>query len=158
MILIGRLTADPEIFTTGSGKKYAKYRLAVDRPNKTDGGQNADFISCIAWEKGADFVERYLSKGTKIAIEGRIQTGSYEKDGVKHYTTDIVVERHEFCEKRDSGATAPAAYGQPPQPLGQPAYTPPSAYGQWGQAPKPPQAEPQADFTMLTGEDDQLPF
>ena len=157
-ILIGRLTADPEISTTSSGKKYAKYRLAVDRMTKQEGQQNADFISCIVWEKGAEFAERYLTKGTKIAIEGRIQTGSYEKDGVKHYTTDIVVERHEFCEKRDSGAAAPAAYGQPPQNLGKPAYTPPSAYGQWGQAPQPPQAPPQADFQMLSGEDDQLPF
>ena len=91
-------------------------------------------------------------------MEGRIQTGSYEKDGQKHYTTDIVVERHEFCESKNSANQAPAAYGQQPQHLGQPAYTPPSAYGQWGQAQQPPQAPQQTDFQMLTGEDDQLPF
>lgn len=156
-ILIGRLAADPEINTTSGGKKYARYRLAVDRQTKADGKQTTDFIPCVTWDKGADFAERYLSKGMKIAVEGRIQTGSYEKDGVKHYTTDIVVDRHEFCESKGSGGhAAPSAWGQPPQHLGQPAYTPPSAYGQWGQPPAKPQA-PAHDFERITGEE-KLPF
>lgn len=108
VILIGRLVADPEIRYTQSGKAVASYRLAVDRPFKQDGQQEADFINCVAWGKAGEFAGNYLHKGTKIAIEGRIQTGSYEKDGVKHYTTDIVVDRHEFCESRSSGQAATA--------------------------------------------------
>lgn len=107
MILIGRLTADPEIRQTNSGKTVASYRLAVDRNVKTEGQPEADFINCTAWGKTGEFAEKYLHKGTKIAIEGRIQTGSYEKEGVKHYTTDIIVNRHEFCESKrsvDSGS------------------------------------------------------
>lgn len=114
VILIGRLVADPEIRYTQSGKAVASYRLAVDRPFKQDGQQEADFINCVAWGKTGEFAGNYLRKGTKIAVEGRIQTGSYEKDGVKHYTTDIVVDRHEFCESRSSGqaATANSSAGQ----------------------------------------------
>lgn len=108
VILIGRLVADPEIRYTQSGKAVASYRLAVDRPFKQDGQQEADFINCVAWGKTGEFAGNYLRKGTKIAVEGRIQTGSYEKDGVKHYTTDIVVDRHEFCESRSSGQAATA--------------------------------------------------
>lgn len=108
VILIGRLVADPEIRYTQSGKAVASYRLAVDRPFKQDGQQETDFINCVAWGKTGEFAGNYLHKGTKIAIEGRIQTGSYEKDGVKHYTTDIVVDRHEFCESRSSGQAATA--------------------------------------------------
>ena len=108
VILIGRLVADPEIRYTQSGKAVASHRLAVDRPFKQDGQQEADFINCVAWGKTGEFAGNYLHKGTKIAIEGRIQTGSYEKDGVKHYTTDVVVDRHEFCESRSSGQAATA--------------------------------------------------
>lgn len=109
MILIGRLTSAPEVMNTQSGKAVARYRLAVDRQRKKDGQQEADFISCVAWDKGAEFAHRYLSKGTKIAVEGRIQTGSYEKDGVKHYTTDVIVERQEFCESKNAAQTAEPA-------------------------------------------------
>lgn len=114
MILIGRLTADPEIRQTNSGKTVASYRMAVDRNVKTEGQPEADFINCTAWGKTGEFAEKYLHKGMKIAVEGRIQTGSYEKDGVKHYTTDIIVDRHEFCESKrsaDSGCYAEPAQG-----------------------------------------------
>lgn len=109
VILIGRLTSAPEVMNTQSGKAFARYRLAVDRQRKKDGQQEADFISCVAWDKGAEFAHRYLSKGTKIAVEGRIQTGSYEKDGVKHYTTDVIVERQEFCESKSAAQTTEPA-------------------------------------------------
>lgn len=112
--LIGRLTADPEIRSTQSGKTVASYRLAVDRNVKTEGQPEADFINCKAFGKTGEFAEKYLHKGTKIAVEGRIQTGNYEKDGVKHYTTDIIVDRHEFCESKrssDSGSYAEPAQG-----------------------------------------------
>lgn len=119
VILIGRLTADPEIRQTQNGTSVSRYRLAVDRPKKQDGEQETDFLSCVCFGKSADFAPKYLHKGMKIAVEGRIQTGSYEKDGAKHYTTDIIVDRHEFCESRQaaSGTAAPApAYAPAPAP------------------------------------------
>lgn len=107
-ILIGRLTADPEIRATQSGKNVASYRLAVDRAFKSDGQPDADFINCIAFGKGAEFAEKYLHKGMKIALEGRIQTRSYDdRDGKKVYVTEVIVEHHEFCESKrssDSGS------------------------------------------------------
>lgn len=109
VILIGRLVADPDLKITPAGTSVAKYRMAVDRPFSKDGKREADFISCVAFGKGADFAGNHLHKGTKIAIEGRIQTGSYEKeDGSKVYTTDVIVDRHEFCESRNA-ANAPSA-------------------------------------------------
>lgn len=96
------MTADPELRHTQAGKAVVSYRLAVDRQFKSDGQPEADFINCVAWGKTGEFAGKYLHRGTKIAIEGRIQTGSYEKDGVKHYTTDIIVDRHEFCESKRS--------------------------------------------------------
>lgn len=89
VILMGRLTKDPE------GDKAARYTLAVDGYE-----DHTDYISCVTFGKTADFAKQYLRKGTKIAIEGRLNTGSYEKDGKKVYTTDVIVDRHEFCEKR----------------------------------------------------------
>lgn len=112
---IGRLVADPEVRVTQSGSTVTKYRLAVNRRFKREGEQEADFINCVAFGKNAEFAGNYLHKGTKIAIEGRLQTGSYTKDdGTKVYTTDIVVENHEFCESRatESAPTpAPATSG-----------------------------------------------
>lgn len=91
----------------------ARYTLAVDRmKTKNNQDPGADFISCVAFGKRGEFAEKYLKKGMKVAITGRIQTGSYDaKDGHKVYTTDVVVEEHEFCEKRE-GTAAPAE----PQP------------------------------------------
>lgn len=98
---IGRLTADPEIIKTQSGQTIARYRLAVERRYKQEGQPDADFLNCTVFGKGAEFVQNFLRKGLKIAVEGRIQTGSYEKDGVRHYTTTVIVDNHEFCESRD---------------------------------------------------------
>ena len=97
--------------TNNSNTAIARYTLAVNRPYKQNGGQEADFLPCIAFGRTAEFAEKYLAKGMRVAIEGRIQTGSYtNRDGQKVYTTDVVVERQEFLEKRadnsqpDSGA------------------------------------------------------
>lgn len=105
-ILIGRLTKSPEIRTTADGLNIARYILAVDRMKKGE----ADFITCVAFGKAADFAEKWLTKGTKIAITGHIQTGSYESKSGKVYTTEIVIESQEFCEKKDPTAqpTEPA--------------------------------------------------
>lgn len=96
VIICGRLTKDAEVRTSQSGKQIARYTLAVDRYNS-----DADYISCVAFGKNAEFAEKYLSKGTKILIEGSIKTGSYtNKDNKKVYTTDVIVDRHEFVEKK----------------------------------------------------------
>lgn len=104
--LIGRLTRDPEVrYTQGANAiAIARYGLAVDRRYKKDGEADADFINCVAFGKNGEFAEKYLKKGMKIAVSGRIQTGSYEKDGQKIYTTDVVVEEHDFCESKSSSA------------------------------------------------------
>ena len=98
VILIGRMTANPEMRYTQNEKPVASYTLAVDRQ-----GEGADFINCVAWNKNAEFASKYLTKGTKIAAEGRIQTRTYDdKDGKKVYVTEVVVDRHEFCERKNS--------------------------------------------------------
>lgn len=103
VVLMGRLTKDPTVSTSQSGVKIARYTLAIDRKGK-DGG--ADFISCVTFKQGADFAEQYLKKGVKIAVEGSITTGSYtNKDNQKVYTTDVIVNRHEFCESRGEAKT-----------------------------------------------------
>lgn len=110
VILIGRLTADPEVrYSQGEQSLcIARYRLAVNRKASKDKEQEADFISCIAFGKQGEFVERYLFKGMKIAVTGRIQTGSYtDKDGRKVYTTDVIAEEHEFCESKQNNEPAP---------------------------------------------------
>ena len=107
VILMGRLTRDPEVrYSQGdSASAVARYTLAVDRRFRRDGEASADFINCVAFGKAAEFAERYLRQGVKIAVTGRIQTGSYtNRDGQKVYTTDVVVEEHEFCESKSSGA------------------------------------------------------
>lgn len=99
--LIGRLTKDPEIYGK-KDKKVAKYTLAVDRAyTNEDGEREADFIRCIAFGRTAEFVETYLEKGVKIGVTGRIQTGRYEdEDGNMKYTTDVIVNSHEFCQSK----------------------------------------------------------
>lgn len=103
VILMGRLTKDPDVRYSQGEKTtaIAKYALAVDRKFKRDGEASADFVNCIAFGKNGEFAEKYLRKGTKIVVVGRIQTGSYtNKEGQKIYTTDVVVEEHEFAESK----------------------------------------------------------
>lgn len=109
VILMGRLTREPDIrYTQGENPMcVARYTLAVDRrfSRSNNEGNNADFISCVAFGRSGEFAEKYLHKGTKIAVTGRIQTGSYtNRDGVKVYTTDVVVEDHEFVESKRAAA------------------------------------------------------
>ncbi|MCR5737132.1 MAG: single-stranded DNA-binding protein [Eubacterium sp.] len=107
VILMGRLTRDPEVrySTAGEGQlAIARYTLAVDRRFRRDGDQQtADFIRCVAFGRSGEFAEKYFHQGTKIAVEGRIQTGSYQnKDGQTVYTTEVVVENQEFAESKAS--------------------------------------------------------
>lgn len=107
---IGRLTKEPDIrYTQNQNNEQmciARYTLAINRRGKDAG---ADFISCVAFGKSGEFAEKYLRQGMKVAVSGRIQTGSYtNKDGQKVYTTDIVVEDTEFCESKGAEQPAPA--------------------------------------------------
>lgn len=105
---MGRLVADPEYRENGE-TKIGRYTLAVDRKfQKEDGTREADFLRIVTFGKAAEFTRQYLTKGMKILVTGRIQTGSYEKDGQKYYTTDIIAEDQEFCEPKKSG-DVPAA-------------------------------------------------
>lgn len=112
VILMGRLTKDPET-RQANETTLTRFSIAVDRRFKQDGGQAADFPSIVAFGKTAEFISKYFHKGMKIALEGRIQTGDYtDKNGVKHYTTDVIAENVEFAEsKRTDGEQTP-----PPAP------------------------------------------
>lgn len=106
VILVGRLTRDPEVTHLASGENQlciSRYTLAVDRRFKRDGEQPADFIKCVSFGKTAEFAEKYFRQGTKIVAEGRIQTGSYQdKDGKTIFTTEVVVESQEFAESKST--------------------------------------------------------
>ena len=117
VILMGRLTRDPEVrYSQGAQPlAIARYTLAVDRRvARNNGGdeQTADFINCVAFGRSGEFAERYLHKGTKICVSGRIQTGSYtNKDGVKVYTTEVVVEDQEFAESKNASSNGEGGFG-----------------------------------------------
>lgn len=121
VILMGRLCADPEVRYSQNQNQtaVARYRLAVDRRFKREGEQTADFISCVAFGKAAEFAEKYLRQGTKIAITGRIQTGSYtNREGQKVYTTDVVVEEQEFAESKGASGNIEGSTPQATDPDG----------------------------------------
>ncbi len=147
VILMGRLTRDPDVrVSTGErSMSIARYTLAVDRRgrrNDNNGEQTADFISCVAFDRSAEFAEKYLHQGTKVVVIGRIQTGSYtNKDGQKVYTTDVVVEEQEFAESKAAGANNNGGFAS-------------------GDRPTPAAAAPADGFMNLPMgvEDEGLPF
>ena len=114
VILMGRLTREPEIKETTT-TKLASYTLAVERRKRAENGENeADFISCKAFGKTADFAQNWLHKGTKLVVRGRIQTGKYTKqDGTTVYTTDVIVDDQEFAESRAANEQATVQTGKP---------------------------------------------
>lgn len=148
VILMGRLTRDPDIRSTAGANPMtiARYTLAVDRRMRKDaansGQQTADFISCVAFDRNAEFAEKYLQKGTKIALTGHIQTGSYQnKSGQTVYTTDVIVEDQEFAESKSSAQpTAQVA------PLPEEDYVPADVFAGDG------------GFADIPSGDDELPF
>lgn len=112
VILIGNLAADPESRTTQSGVAQCTLRLAVSRrfADKQTGQREADFFSVVCWRQTAEFAARYLSKGRKIAVEGSLQTRSYDaQDGSKRYVTEIIADNVEFCDSKQEGAQRAAA-------------------------------------------------
>ena len=107
VILMGRLTADPEIKTTSSGISFCKFTVAVDRnfADKTTGERQTDFISCVAWRQTAEFINKYFSKGRMIIIEGSLQNNNYtDKNGVKHYSYDVVADNVLFGESKSASS------------------------------------------------------
>lgn len=152
VILMGRLTRDPDVRYSQGGEgsmAVARYTLAVDRrrtrSNESSNEQTADFISCVAFARSAEFAEKYLHQGTKVVVSGRIQTGSYtNKDGQRVYTTDVVVEEQEFAESKSAAASngGDSSYA---------AYTP--------SRPEPSQAAGDGFMAIPDGVDDEgLPF
>ena len=114
--LIGRITADPDVKNSSNGKPLCHFTLAVDRAFKREGQPDADFIRCIAFDKTADIMSRYVHKGDRLGVSGSIQTGSYtDKDGKKVYTTDVLVQRMDLLEPKRQQATnyQPQTYQQP---------------------------------------------
>ena len=110
VILVGRLTKDPELRATQSGVAVVSFSVACDRRFAKEGERSADFISCVAWGKTAEFISRYFTKGTRIGLSGRIETRSWEDDkGNKRYATDVVAEEVEFCQSKNEGGQAPSA-------------------------------------------------
>lgn len=168
--LMGRLARDPEVRYTQGEKPMcvANYTLAVDRPRKKEGEQAADFISCVAFGRSAEFAEKYLHKGLKVVVTGRIQTGSYtNRDGQKVYTTDVVVEDQEFAESKsasdiNAGSYSAGSYagGYSGNPSGIPAAAPAgSAPASSGGAPAPEQASAEDGFMNIPDSlDEDLPF
>ena len=120
VILMGRLTRDPEIrYSQGEqSTAVARYTIAVDRRFRRDGDQQtADFINCVAFGRQGEFAEKYFRKGIKIAITGRIQTGSYtNREGQKVYTTEVVVEEQEFAESKNASSANTQSYQAAPAP------------------------------------------
>lgn len=106
VILMGRLTRDVEIrYSEGSGKAVARFDLAVNRRYKQEGQPEADFFSCVAFGKMAETFEKCeIGKGTKLMLEGEIRNNNYEKDGVKHYSNQVIANSFEFCESKGSGS------------------------------------------------------
>lgn len=156
VILIGRLTKDPDIRQSQGAEPVtiARYTLAVDRRMKRqDGQQAADFISCVAFGKAGEFAEKYLHKGTKICVSGRIQTGSYTRqDGTKVYTTDVVVEDQEFAESRNAQTSGPDYSGYAGADNGS---TPAAAHGNDA---APASSAIDGFMNIPDGIDEELPF
>ena len=166
--LIGRLTRDPDIrYSQNSAEPLAiaRYTLAVDRRVRRDANssdQTADFIGCVAFGRQAEFAEKYLHKGMRIAINGRIQTGSYtNREGQKVYTTDVVVEDHEFVESRNASSGG-GSYGGNQNSYGgnQNRNDSGSSRGSWsGRQQEAPAQDPGDDFMNIPdGIDEELPF
>ena len=147
VVLVGRLTRDPEVrYSQGNNATaVARYTVAVDRRFKRDGEPTADFIPCVVFGRSAEFAEKYFRQGMRVSISGRIQTGSYtNKDGVKVYTTEVIVEEQEFAESKSAAASngGDSSYA---------AYTP--------SRPEPSQAAGDGFMAIPDGVDDEgLPF
>lgn len=150
VVLMGRLTRDPEVrySQNDTSMAIARYTLAVDRRTSRgnqDGEATADFINCVAFGRNGEFAEKYLRKGTKMLVEGRIQTGSYtNREGQKVYTTEVVVENHEFAESKNGGSGV--------------GFNPSDASGNNYSAPAQPSGAGDGFMNIPDGIEEELPF
>ncbi len=159
VILVGRLTADPELRQTPQGTSVARFTVAVDRRFRREGGQQADFITCVAWRQQAEFVCRYFNKGKLIGIEGQIQSRSWDgQDGKRQYATEVVIDNVEFVgSKNESGGGSQGAY-QSNFGGYQSAPTPQSAPAPMAQQPMDDSGFVDLEFSDDMGSEDDLPF
>ncbi len=147
IVIMGRLTRDPELRRTGSGVAVASFSLAVDRDfGKNEAGEKeTDFIDCVAWRQTGEFVSKYFTKGRMAVVSGRLQIRSWtDKDGNKRRTAEVVADNVYFGDSKRDGDSAGSAYAAPAAP----------AFGGYS-APTP---APASDFAMLDDDDAQLPF
>ena len=147
VILMGRLTRDPDVrYSAGENAlAIARYTLAVDRRFRRDGEATADFISCVAFGRVAEFAERYFHQGIRIVVSGRIQTGSYtNREGQKVYTTEVVIEEQEFAESKSASDQYAASHPSAPAPS--------------AAAPTPSAASADGFMNIPDGIDEELPF
>ena len=169
VILIGRLTRDPELRYTGSNTPVATFSLAVNRPFTNQSGEReADFINCVVWRKLAETVKNYLSQGSQVAVEGRIQTRNYDdQNGQKRYVTEVIVENIDFVGSRRDNAQGQASQSAPAMPSAnfnnQPTSTEATPYD-FSATPSSPaganiSSDPYAEFgSNIEINDDELPF
>ena len=154
VVLVGRLTRDPEVrYSQGdSATAVARYTVAVDRRFKRDTEQTADFIPCVVFGRSAEFAEKYFRQGMRVSISGRIQTGSYtNKDGVRVYTTEVVVEEQEFAESRAESEANRSSFQQNSYQQGAYQNTP-------SPAPTPSVDAGDGFMNIPDGIDEELPF
>lgn len=162
IVIMGRLTRDPELRRTGSGLAVANFCVAVERdfPNKDTGEREADFINCVAWRQTGEFVNNYFKKGSMIVVSGRLQIRNWTDDsGIKRYIAEIVAENVYFGESKKSeserGSTKPSANTYWDSPY----YSPPAHSGPFNvNGVKPAVQVPDDSDWMLLGDDEQLPF
>lgn len=114
--LIGRLVADPDLKMTAAGTPVASFRLAVRRPFAKEGQQEADFINCVAWRKTAELLNKYCRKGQRIGVTGTLQSRTYEKDGIKHYITEVLAQTVEFLESSNGHSAKSDPFDAVPPP------------------------------------------
>jgi single-strand DNA-binding protein len=163
VILMGRLTRDPEMRQTTSGVSLARFSIAVNRRFSRDGQQQADFINCTAWRQTGEFICKYFRKGSMIAVVGSLQSRSWDgTDGQRHYATEVSVEEAYFTGSKTETGTAGVGYQQP---SGADSYSQ-GSYQPQPQIQTPPQGDTQPDFddfdamgfSALDGSEDDLPF
>ncbi len=155
IVLMGRLTRDPELRRTGSGIAVASFTLAVDRDfgSKESGEKETDFIDIVAWRNTAEFVSKYFAKGRMAVVSGRLQIRNWnDKDGNKRRSAEVVADNVYFGESKRDGDSGNAYGGNS---YGGNGY---GSYGGYGAAPAAPSAPPVSDFAMLEDDDAQLPF
>ena len=157
IILMGRLTRDPELRRTGNGTAVASFSLAVDRDfkNKETGEKETDFIDVVAWRQTGEFVSRYFTKGRMAVVEGRLQIRPWtDKDGNKRRSAEVIAESVYFGDSKKDGDNSGSSYGSNP-------YNAPGGYNapSYSAPSNPPgYVQPNSDFALLEDDDAQLPF